>query len=86
MAASQSVVPHEQLAPLTNMPFLAVQVGKELHELNKDVQNSSVADVQAPEAPQTHGAGLTVVPSPWAQEGPVKEPTVKLLEVLLSGL
>ena len=31
-----------------------------------------MADVQAPETPQTQGAGLAVAPSPWAQAGPVK--------------
>ena len=38
----------------------------------EDAHTSPVADVQAPEAPQTHGAGLAVAPSPWAQAGPVK--------------
>ena len=47
-----------------------------------------MADVQAPEAPQTQGAGLAVAPSPWVQAGPVKDPMMKLLEVLhwLMGL
>ena len=31
-----------------------------------------MADVQAPEAPQTQGAGLAVAPSAWGQAGPVK--------------
>ena len=50
--------------------------------LEKDAQTSPVADVQAPEAPHTQGAGLAVAPSPWAQTGPLKEPTMKLLELL----
>ena len=32
--------------------------------------------------PHTQGAGLAVAPSPWAQAGPVKDPTTKLLEML----
>ena len=50
--------------------------------LEEDAQTSPVADAQAPEVPQTQGAGLAVAPSPWAQAGPVKAPTMKLLEVL----
>ena len=73
VAASQSVVPHAQLAGLVAVPSVVAQAAKELHELNEDVQKSPVADVQqAPEAPQTQGAGLAVAPSPWAQAGPVK--------------
>ena len=72
MTASQSVVPHAQLAGLAAVPFVVAQAAKDLHELNEDVQKSPVADVQAPEAPQTQGAGLAVAPSPWAQAGPVK--------------
>ena len=88
VAASQSVVPHAQFAGLAVVPFVVVQATKELHELSEDVQKSPVADVQPPEAPQTQGAGLAVAPSPWAQMGPVKDPTTKLLEVLhwLRGL
>ena len=73
MAASQSVVPHAQLAGLAAVPFLMAQVGTELQRSSFDVsQMSPVADVQAPEAPQTQGAGLAVAPSPWAQPGAVK--------------
>ena len=89
VAASQSVVPHAQVAGLAAVPFLMAQVGTELQRSSFDVsQKSPVADVQAPEAPQTQGAGLAVAPSPWAQAGPVKDPTTKLLEVLhwLRGL
>ena len=53
-----------------------------LHELLDESQKSPVADVQAPEAPQTQGAELAVAPLPWAQAGPVKVPTMKLLAVL----
>ena len=38
----------------------------------EDAQTSPVADVQAPEAPQTQGDGLAVAPSPCGQAGPVK--------------
>ena len=72
MAASQTVVPHAQFSLLAAAPSVVAQATKELHELNEDVQKSPVADVQAPEAPQTQGAGLAVAPSPWAQAGPVK--------------
>ena len=73
MAASQSVVLHAQFAELAAVPFLMAQVGTELQRSSFDVsQMSPVADVQAPEAPQTQGAGLAVAPSPWAQTGPVK--------------
>ena len=72
MAASQSAVPHAQLAGLVTVPSVVAQMGTALHELNEEVQKSPVADVQAPEAPQTQGAGLAVAPSPWAQAGPVK--------------
>ena len=34
-----------------------------LHELLEASQKSPVADVQAPEVPQTQGAGLSVAPS-----------------------
>ena len=82
VAASQSVVPHAQLAGLAAVPSVVAQTTNELHKLNEDVQKSPVADVQAPEAPQTQGPGLAVAPSPWAQAGPAKDPTVKLLEML----
>ena len=45
------------------VPSEVAQAAKELHELNEDVQKSPVADVQAPEAPQTQGTGLAVAPS-----------------------
>ena len=68
----QMVVPHAQLAGLAAVPSVLAQATKELHEFNEDVQKSPVADVQAPEAPQTQEAGLAVAPSPWAQGGAVK--------------
>ena len=63
VAASQSVVP---LPSEHTVAWLQV--------LKEDEQTSPVADVQIkpPEAPQKHGAGLAVAPSPWAQAGPVK--------------
>ena len=73
VAASQSVVPHAQLAEWAAVPFLMAQVGTELQRSSFDVsQMSPLADVQAPEAPQTQRAGLAVAPSSWAQAGPVK--------------
>ena len=87
VAASQSVVPHAQFAGLAAVPSVVAQATKERHELNEDVQKSPVADVQAPEAPQTQGeapqtqgAGLAVAPSPWAQAGPVKAAHRQALE------
>ena len=77
VAASQSVVPHAQFTELAAVPFVLAHATKELHELNEDVQKSPVADVQAPEAPQTQGAGLAMVPSPWAQAGAVMESTMR---------
>ena len=67
-AASQSLVPHAQLAALAAEPSVVVQVGAGLQRSLLDVsQKSPVEDVQAPEAPQTQGAGLAVAPSPWAK-------------------
>ena len=84
----QSTEPHLQTPPFSEAPLPSEQVAAWLQVLDEDAQTSPVADVQAPEAPQTQGVGLAVAPSPWAQAGPVKEPTVKLLEVLhcVSGL
>ena len=84
----QSTVPHLQTPPFSEVPLSSEQATAWLQVLEEDVQTSPVADVQAPEVPQTQGAGLAVAPSPWAQTGPVKDPTTKLLEVLhwLRGL
>ena len=49
MAASQSVVPHAQLAGLAAVLFVVVQATKELHELNEDVQKNPVPDQQSTE-------------------------------------
>ena len=58
---------------LAAVPSLDTQVGVVRQGSLLDVsQKSPVADVQAPEAPQTQGARLAVAPSPWAQAGPVK--------------
>ena len=66
-------VPQAQLASLAALPSVVAHVGTVLHRSLLDVsQKSPVADVQAPEAPQTQGAGLAVAPSPWAQAGAVK--------------
>ena len=46
---------------------MSEQAAAWLQVLEEDAQTSPVADVQAPEAPQTQGAGLAVAPSPWAQ-------------------
>ena len=71
--ASQSAEPQAQLAALAAVPFVVVQVGTALHRSLLDVsQMSPVADVQAPEAPQTQDAAFAVAPSSWVQAGPVK--------------
>ena len=77
-----------QIPAFCEAPLPSGQVAAWLQVLEEDAQTSPVTDVQAPEAPQTQGAGLAGAPSPWAQAGPVKEPKVKLLEMLhwLSGL
>ena len=73
VAASQSVVPHAQLAGLAAVPSVVAQVGTALHRSLLDVsQMSPTADVQAPAVPQTQGPALAVAPSPWGQAGPVK--------------
>ena len=61
-----------QTPPFCEAPLPSEQEAAWLQVLEEDVQTSPVADVQAPEAPQTQGAGLAVAPSPWAQAGPVK--------------
>ena len=71
-----------QTPVFSEVPLPSEQTAAWLQVLEEDVQTSPVADVQAPEVPQTQGAGLAVAPSPWAQAGPVKDPTTKLLEVL----
>ena len=84
----QSTEPHLQTPPFFEAPLPSEQAAAWLQVLEEDAQTSPVADVQAPEAPQTQGAGLAVAPSLWAQAGPVKDFTTKLLEVLhwLRGL
>jgi len=82
VVASQSLVPHTQAAPLSAMPSVVAHVGVGVHRSLDVSQKSPVACVQAPEVSQKQGAGLAVAPSPWAQGGPVKVPTVKLVEVL----
>ena len=78
----QSTEPHLQTPLLSKAPLPSEQVAAWLQVLDEDAQTSPVADVQAPEAPQTQGVRLAMAPSPWAQAGPVKDPTVKLLEAL----
>ena len=68
----QSMEPHLQTPSFSKMPLPSEQAAAWLQLLEEDVQTSPVADVQAPEAPHKQGAGLAVVPSPWAQAGPVK--------------
>ena len=74
--------PHLQTPAFSEAPLPSEHVVAWRQVPEEDAQTSPVADVQAPEAPQTQGAGLVVAPSPWAQTGPVKDPTTKLLEVL----
>ena len=73
----------QALPSFSEAPLPSEQAAAWLQVLEEDAQTSPVADVQTPDAPQTQGAGLAVAPSPWAQTGPVKEPTMKLLEVCL---
>ena len=61
-----------QTPAFSEVPLPSEQAAAWLQVLEEDAQTSPVADVQAPEAPQTQGAGLAVAPSPWAQAGPVK--------------
>ena len=68
----QSTEPHLQTPAFSEAPLPSEHVAVWLQVLEEDAQTSPVADVQAPEAPQTQGAGLAVAPSPWAQAGPVK--------------
>ena len=68
----QSTEPHLQTPPFSKAPLPSEQAAAWLQVLEEDAHTSPVADVQAPEAPQTQGAGLAVAPSPWAQAGPVK--------------
>ena len=69
----QSTEPHLQTPSFSEAPLPSEQAAAWLQVLEEDAQTSPVEDMQAPEAPQTQGAGLAVVPSPWAQAGPVKE-------------
>ena len=84
----QSTEPHLQTRPFSEVPLPSEQAAAWPQVLEEDAQTSPVAGVQAPEGPQTQGTGLAVMLSPWSQMGPVKEPTMKLLEVLhwLRGL
>ena len=68
----QSTEPHLQTSPFSEAPLPTEQAAAWLQVLEEDVQTSPVADVQAPEAPQTQGAGLAVAPLVWGQAGPVK--------------
>ena len=64
MAASQTAVPQAQFAELAAVPSVVAQVGAGLHRsLLEASQKNPVADVQAPEVPQTQGDGLAVAPS-----------------------
>ena len=65
----QSTEPHLQTPSFSEAPLPSEQVVAWLQMLEEDAQTSPVAEVQAPEAPQTQGAGLAVAPSPWAQAG-----------------
>ena len=67
MAASQSVVPHAQVAGLAAVPFVVAQAAKELHELREDVQKSPVPDQQSTEPHlQTPSFSETPLPSEQA--------------------
>ena len=68
----QSTEPHLQTPSFSETPLPSKQAAW-LQVLEEDAQTSPVADVQAPEAPQTQGAALPPVPSVMVQTGPVKE-------------
>ena len=76
----QSTEPHLQTPLFSEAPLPSEQVAAWLQVPEEDAQTSPVADVQAPEVPQTQGAGLAVAPSPWAQAGPVKAAHRQALE------
>ena len=67
VAASQSVVPHAQLAGLAAVPSVVAQATKELHELNEDVQKSPVVAASQSVVPHAQVAGLAAVPFVVAQ-------------------
>ena len=74
----QSTEPHLQTPSFSETPLPSEQAAAWLQVLEEDVHTSPVAEWQGtPEAPQTQGAGLAVAPSPWAQAGAVKEPTLR---------
>ena len=60
----QSTEPHLQTPAFSEAPFPSEHAAAWLQVLEEDTQTSPVAGVQAPEAPQTQGTGLTVAPSP----------------------
>ena len=67
----QSTEPHLQTPPFSEaLPRHMTSVWLQLPE--EDAHTSPVADVHAPDTPQTQGAGLAVTPSPWMQLGLVK--------------
>ena len=76
----QSTEPHLQTPSFSEAPLPSEQAAAWLQVPVEDAQTSPVADVQAPEAPQTQGAGLAVAASPWAQAGPVKAAHRQALE------
>ena len=80
MPDQQSMDPHLQMTLFSRTPLPSEQAAAWLQVLEEDVQTSPVADMQAPEAPQTQGAGLAEAPSPWAQAGPVKAAHRQALE------
>ena len=71
----QSTVPHLQTPSFSEAPLPSEQVAAWLQVLVEDAQTSPVAAVQAPEVPQTQGAGLSAVPLPWGHAGAVKAHT-----------
>ena len=77
MPDQQSTEPHLQTSSFSELPLPSKHTAAWLQVLERDAQTSPTVDVHA-ELPQTQGDGL----SPWAQAGPVKDPTTKLLEVL----
>ena len=82
MPDQQSTDPHLQTPAFSEAPLVSEHTAAWLQVLEAALQTNPVDAVQAPVALHTQGASLAVAPSPWAQAGPVKEPTVKLLESL----
>jgi len=63
------MVPHAQFVGLAAVPSVVLQGGKELHELNEDVQKSPVVAASQSAVPHAQLAKLAAVPFLMAQVG-----------------